>query len=518
MSFTSVRFLLFIGIALILYYLSPKKYQWVILLAASYCFYAAGGLGTLAYLLFTTLTTYAAALILDTLSARRRALPKEDKAAISRLRGKKRLVVLCVTLMNFGLLYVMKYWNVTADALNGIFDFSLPLSELIIPVGISFYIFQSVGYVIDVYREKYAAERNPARFALFVSFFPQLVQGPISRFDQLSEQLFARRGVNFDDIKYGIQLAMWGYFKKLVIAERAGVIVGAVFGDAQAHSGSMIAVSVLFYCVQLYCDFSGGIDISRGVAKMFGVDLMENFRRPIFATSLSDFWRRWHISLGTWMRDYLFYPLSLSKPLGKLGRYTRRRVGGTLGKILPSSIATFVVYFVIGIWHGVNFRYIVFGMWNGLVITSSLLLSGVYAKARKGLRLNDEGLTLKILRIVRTSLLVFVGRYLTRAPRLLTALYMLKKTVTRFDVSRLFDGTVFTLGLPRSGVLIVALGMLVVLAVEFFQERNVHLRERLETKSALLQWLAIVVPLAAILLLGAFHEEYVAAEFIYAQF
>lgn len=158
---------------------------------------------------------------------------------------------------------------------------------------------------------------------------------------------------------------MWGYFKKLVIAERAAVLVDTVLAHYYNYSGSVIMAAIFFYCIQLYCDFSGGIDITRGVAEMFGIELAENFRRPLYATSLADYWRRWHMTLGQWMRDYLFYPLTLSKPLGKLGKWTRRHIPGKLGKLIPAALATFVVYFVIGIWHGANFRYIVFGLWNG---------------------------------------------------------------------------------------------------------------------------------------------------------
>ena len=161
----------------------------------------------------------------------------------------------------------------------------------------------------------------------------------------------------------------------MVIADRAAVLVNTVLDDPWSYSGSILAVGVLFYCIQLYGDFSGGIDITRGVARLFGIDLAENFRRPLFSTSLTDFWRRWHITLGAWMRDYLFYPLSLSKPFGKLGKFTRKHLKGKLGKILPTSLATFLVYFVIGIWHGANWRYVAFGFWNGGIITLSLLLA-----------------------------------------------------------------------------------------------------------------------------------------------
>lgn len=520
MLFTSPVFLLFITVFLLLYYLLPRRHQWVVLLVSSYVFYLSAGISMVGYLLFTTLTTYSAGRLLSSLNKRRKKLPQENKKTLSaKIKSRKRLIVLSAVFLNFGMLYILKYWDFTAVFLDKLLPGrSLPILELIIPLGVSFYIFQSIGYVIDVYRDKYAPERNPFRFALFVSFFPQIIQGPISRFDQLGSQLTASRDPNFNSIKYGIQLAMWGYFKKLVIAGRAGVVVDTVFANSSAYSGSVIAFSVVFYCIQLYCDFSGGIDISRGVAGMFGIDMIENFRRPIFAISLTDYWRRWHISLGSWMKDYLFYPLSLSKPFGRLGKFTRRHIGGTIGKIFSTSLATFIIYFVIGIWHGANFRYIAFGFWNGLIITSSLILAGFYAKTRNLLNISDNSPLLRVFRIMRTSFLVFIGRYITRAPRFLTAVSMLYVTFSDFRAGNLLDGTLLTLGLDKSGIIVVLVGITAILVAEFLQERGIRIRQSFEKRGFLIQWLAILIPLATILLLGVLDQNYIAAEFIYAQF
>ncbi len=428
----------------------------------------------------------------------------------ARLKARKVAVAFLAIFANFAMLYVLKYWDATARLLDRLLPWaSPPVFDLLIPLGVSFYIFQSVGYVVDVYRGKYEPERNVGKFALFVSFFPQIVQGPIGRFDHLARQLTGGRALDYSNIKFGIQLAMWGYFKKLVISGRAGAVVNTVFADSGAYSGSVIAFSVLFYCIQLYCDFSGGIDISRGVAKMFGIEMAENFRRPIFADSLTDFWRRWHISLGAWMRDYLFYPLSLSKPFRRLGKFARAHIGGTVGKILPTSLATFVVYFVIGIWHGANFRYIAFGFWNGAIITSSLLLAGFYAGARRRLGIADASRGLHVFRVLRTAGLVFIGRYITRAPRLKVAVAMLFSTFSHFQIADLFNGTLLTLGLTPSGLATVTIAMLVVLAVEWFQERGGQVRSSLERQNFFVQWLAILVPLFVIVFFGVVNKDYI---------
>ncbi|MFR2156648.1 MAG: MBOAT family O-acyltransferase [Evtepia gabavorous] len=304
MSFTTLPFLVLVALSVAAYYLLPQRVQWMALLAASMVFYCVGGGKTVLYVFYTAVIVYGSGLLLGRFNDLRRAAPKEEKKAITaRYKPYRRAVVLVACLANFGLLYVLKYWNFTADLFQPLADqlrpgTQIPLSELVLPLGISFFMFQSVGYVIDVYRDKYAPEKNFAKLLLFVSFFPQMVQGPISRFNDLAPQLFARRSLDYTDLKYGIQLILWGYFKKMVIADRAAVLVNTVLDDPWSYSGSILAVGVLFYCIQLYGDFSGGIDITRGVARLFGIDLAENFRRPLFSTSLTDFWRRWHITLG----------------------------------------------------------------------------------------------------------------------------------------------------------------------------------------------------------------------------
>lgn len=515
MSFTSGTFIVFVLAALVIYYLTPRRLQWVVLLVASYGFYlCGGGLGALDYLLFTTLTTWLAGRALGALNEQRRTLPKEDKAGQERVKRRKKWVVLLALLANFGLLYAVKYLDFTADLLR----LPRPGLELVLPLGLSFYMFQSVGYVIDCYRGKYPPEKSLPKFALFVSFFPQLVQGPISRFGELGPQLTAGHKFDADQLKYGVQLAMWGYFKKLVISDRAGVIVATVFGNYTQYRGTMIFAGVLCYCIQLYCDFSGGIDITRGVAQMFGIHLAENFRRPLFATSLTDYWRRWHITLGQWMRDYVFYPLSLSKPLTRLGKWTRRHVKGKLGKIIPTSIATFTVYFLIGIWHGAELRYILFGLWNGTIITASLLLESRFQRWRERLHIQADRLPWRLFQMVRTWAIVFLGRYLTRAGSVSSALWMMKMTVLDPEVAALWDGRMLALGLTGWDLIIIFAGVAVILMAEYFQERGGHVRAALERRHWLVQWAAILIPLAVIVFFGVMRGDYIASEFIYQQY
>ena len=525
MVFISWTFVLFLAAAVIVYYLVPLRARWTVLLAASAVFYLSGGVKPVCYLLFTASTTYAAGLLLDRMNRKRGEIPKGDKEAQEKLKSKKKAVVAVTLIANFGMLYCLKYLGFTANAISsviGLFggevNFSVP--DFILPLGVSFFMFQTAGYVIDCYRGKYPAERNYAKYALFASFFPLMVQGPISRYDRIAPTLLSGNRLNCENIRGGIQLMMWGYMKKMIIADRAAVVVNAFFDDYASYGGAVTAFAVIFYCINLYCDFSGGIDITRGAAQLFGVETEKNFERPIFAASLAEYWRRWHITLGGWMRDYVFYPISLSKSFGKLGKWSREKLGGKLGKIFPTSCATFIVYLIIGIWHGANFRYIFYGFFNGAIITSSLLLVGVYMKMKEKLRINDKALYWRIFSMARTCFIIFIGRFITRSPRLLVAFELIGRTFNpmKLAAGELVNGTLLGFGLTAADYGIVAVSVIVMLILEWYEEKHGSVREALAKQNAFVQWAAIAVPMIALLLFGIFRGSYIASEFIYKQY
>ncbi len=519
MNFFSLSFVGAVCGAVVLYYLVPIRLRWCVLLAVSLAFYLAGGVGAGLFLLFTIGTNYVGGRLLTGLNDRRAALtPQQKKQEEQRIKTRKRLVLVPILLLNFGLLYMVKYWNFTAEAVNRAGEWNLPRLDWIMPVGLSFYMFQSVGYLVDCYRGKYRAEKNFLKFSLFVSFFPQMVQGPISRYNELQPQLLRGNPWNADHVKYGIQLALWGYLKRMLIADRAAMVVNAVFDGPEKFGGFFYAFGVLFYCIQLYCDFSGGIDITRGVAQLFGIDLAENFKRPTFAVSLADYWRRWHITLGSWMRDYVFYPLSFSKAFAKLGRWSRKHFKGKIAKVIPTAAATFVVYLIIGIWHGANFRYIVFGFYNGMILTASVLLANSYSVWKKRLKIRDNSSLFRFFCILRTTAIVFVGRYITRAPRLMVALQMLKKTVTSPCFYQLSDGTFGSFGLSLVDYLVVLVGYIALFYIEWRQEQGMDLRKTLEQKSPFVQWLCLFLPLVLLCIFGIFRGSGIQVEFIYQQF
>jgi alginate O-acetyltransferase complex protein AlgI len=533
MAYTEFIFIVFLLGMFVPYFLVPKKYQWIVLLAASYLFYLSYGFQLAGYILFTTLTVYATARWLAHVSQQIKAqlavgketLSKEDKNAL-RARGKhkKRKILLLGLLANFGALVFVKYSNFIIGNLNSLIGltgtgFRLAHMDILIPIGISFYTLQSLGYLIDVYRDKYAPCTNVAKFALFLSFFPQIIQGPISRYDQLAPQLYAKHRFDYQQFKAGVGRILWGFFKKMVIADRAAILVSYAVANAQALVGFQAAFSVLVFMAQVYADFSGGMDISLGIAQCCGITMVENFRRPHFAQSISEYWRRWHITLGSWMKDYLLYPLSLSKAFAKLGKKTRKWFGTYLGKQIPTCIAMGVVFMAVGIWHGAAWKYIAFGLYNGGLIIMGILLSPLLEKWNDRYHLvNTQTGSWKLLRILFTFFLVFIGKYFAMPWGAGQALRMLGATFSSFNPWVLFDGTLCQMGLSYPDLVILGLALFVFFIVSLFQERGYHLREVLARQNLVFRWIIYLIALYSIIIFGVYGFGFAGADFIYQGF
>lgn len=508
MSLISMEFLIFVGIAVIGYYLIPKRFQWIWLLIFSYIYYASSGIKILFFLLYTTITTYGTGRLLDRVN--HKELPRNEA------KSRKRRILIGCLLLSFGMLAVLKYTNFAIENVNAIFHAGISFQKLILPLGISFYTFQSMGYIIDVYWGKYEAEKNPFRFALFVSFFPQLLQGPIGRFDRLARQLYEQHSFDLLKAQYALQLMLWGFFKKLVLADRAAVVVNQVFQNYTQYSGVTNIVAVLMYSIQLYMDFSGGMDVVMGVAALFGVELDQNFKRPYFATSITDFWHRWHITLGTWMKDYIFYPVSLSKWMGKFGKWSKKAFGKKTGRVVPICVANIIVFLVVGIWHGAAWKYIAYGLYNGLIIAISSLLAPLYRKGFEKFHINPKSGAWHVVQILRTFLLVNISWYFDMAVSLSAAFAMMKSTVTGFSLATLTDGSLMMLGLDKLDYMILAMGCLVVFLISFLKERGIQIRESLGRKPLVIRWAVYGMLVFGIPMFG--YVMTTTGGFIYAQF
>ena len=315
MLYTTVKFLVFLIAVFILYFIVPRRFRWIVLFAGSLFFYAGVGVRAFCFLFFSAVSTYAAGLGVEAMQRKAAEAKKaKEKAAEKRYIRLRKLIFGLGLLANLGILCYMKYFNFLIENLNSIFAlFSFRLSaatrNILMPLGLSFYTFQVVGYLLDVSRGEQKAERNFPKYMLFVSFFPQIIQGPIGRYNHLAPQLF--EGHSFDKARVydALLLIMWGFFKKMVIADRAAIFANTVFGNYQQYAGFETFIGLFIYGIQLYADFSGGIDISRGAAQVVGIDMAQNFNHPFFSKSVAEYWNRWHMSLGAWMQDYVFYAM-----------------------------------------------------------------------------------------------------------------------------------------------------------------------------------------------------------------
>ena len=537
MSFTSFNFLAFLFAVVVVYYLVPKKLQWLILLIASYGFYLSTGADNVAFILFTTLFTYGGGLLMQKLRDDNQAaikalgddVTKEQKREMKKAVAKKvRLIQVGTVLVNLGVLIVIKCTDNAIAGLNGLFtmfqwDASLPAINFIAPLGLSYYTFNSIGYLVDVGRGKHDAEKHLGKFALFVSFFPSIVQGPLFRYNDVGVQLQQPHDLEYKNLAYGAQLILWGCFKKLVIADRVSAIAAAVFSldfMATDFNGSQVFFGVLAYSLQIYCDFSGGTDITRGAAQMLGIDLPVNFEQPFFATSMADFWRRWHMSLGAWMREFVFFPVMLSKPVTALSKKARKRFGTYDGKIVPSVAAPMVVFFLIGIWHDVTWQYVVNGLYNAILISSTVALTPVYEKLGKALRVNTEAFSFRVFQILRTFTLLCISRIIVKAPGLGNALRMIKSLFTSWDLDFLLglDGKIFTYGVSEKEMRLLFVAVLILLVVGILREGGMKIRETLAKQGLIFRWAIILALLVFVLIFGVYGPAYDASAFIYGRF
>jgi alginate O-acetyltransferase complex protein AlgI len=530
MLFTSYNFIVFIAALFIIYYIIPKKYQWMLLLAASYTFYFFAGAKFLAYIGLTTISTYLVSMKIsslhreqsDYLTQNKKTLGRDEKKTYkASIKSRRWKWLLFCLLLNFGVLAIVKYSNFAIANINNIFlslgsQKQLSFWNLALPMGISFYTFQTMGYIIDVYKGKYPPETNIFKLGLFVSFFPQLVQGPISRFDDLSKTLFAKHSFDSRNISFGLQRILWGFFKKVVIADRLLVAVNTLIKDTEMYQGSFVLVGMLFYAFELYADFTGGIDITIGIAQVLGINVKENFKRPYFSKNIVEYWRRWHISMASWFRDYLFYPLSVSKPMLNLSKKSRKKLGEALGKRVPVYLATLIVWFTTGLWHGASWNFIVWGLMNGVVILLSFECKPFYEWFHGKFNVVNTFM-FRLFQVVRTVLLTSSIRLFDCYRDVPLTFYMFSTMFTKFSLKTFFNGSLLKLGLNLSDYIVILAGLVTMLYVSLLQ-RSGSVREKLACKPQGLRYLVYCALIIAILLLGAYGVGYDASQFIYNQF
>lgn len=442
MSITSFTYILFLSAVFIVFFIVPKRFQWIVLLLASGVFYLSCGAKEAIYVLITASTIYGATIWMEHLADAQKAffkdhreLTKEEKGEIKRKTKAQRKAILIVTLLlNFGLLCTFKYIHFFLEQINAL---SLLVGgagvedhiKLIIPLGISFYTFQATGYLLDVYWGYYSPEKNYLKVLLFVSFFPQMTQGPISDFEQLSKELFSEHHFDYLNFTWGFQRTLWGFMKKLLLANKLAPYVSDVFANYVHYSGITTFIGACCYSIQIYADFSGYMDIMCGFCEMLGIRLAENFERPYFSKSVTEYWRRWHITLGAWFKKYIYYPIGMSNWSRKLAKSSRAKYGKHFSDAMPATIALVITWLATGLWHGASWAYIAWGGINGLFIIVSLWMDPKYASWKKALRIRDEMWLWRAFQTIRTFVLVTFIKVLPEVGSLSQGLGLWKNTL-----------------------------------------------------------------------------------------
>ena len=489
MLFNSLEFLIFFPIVTLVYFLIPKKYRYLWLLGASYYFYSCWNAQYALLMATSTVITYLSGLFID-------------RATTD--RGRK-LSVAASFVLNLAILFYFKYFYFTMDNINmvrGLFGLSAlePKFDVILPVGISFYTFQALSYTMDVYRREITPEKNIFRYALFVSFFPQLVAGPIERSKNLLTQLREEHKFDYMRVRSGLLVMLWGFFLKLVIADRAAILVNTVYDRYTEFGGAILLVATVFFAVQIYCDFASYSLIAKGAAKVMGFELMDNFRQPYFSTSIAEFWRRWHISLSSWFKDYLYIPL-----------------GGNRKGTVRKYFNLMVVFLVSGLWHGASWNFVIWGALHGVYQIFGAVTLNTRKFCCEILNINRQTSHYKLFQRAITFALVTFGWIFFRSEGLTQAVVIVKNIFTNFAPWTLWD-SLTTVGLDMSNLFVLVLSVCLLIFVSKKEQNGISVFEKIEKMHILARWPIYYALIFVVLILGIYGPGFAASQFIYFQF
>ena len=498
MLFNSAEYLIFLPIVILLYFVLPVKAKNPWLLIASYYFYMCWNAKYALLMLLSTFITFMSGIYMEKIKEAAYEPAKEVKL--------KNIVVAISFISNLGILFFFKYFNFAAELVTDFFallniQMHTPSFDVLLPVGISFYTFQALSYTMDIYRNELKAEKNFFQYALFVSFFPQLVAGPIERSKNLIKQLSVVHKFDWDNFREGILLILWGFFLKIVIADRLAIFVDAVYNAPGYYSGGFLIVASFLFILQVYCDFYGYSTIAMGSAKILGIQLMENFQSPYLSTSVAEFWRRWHVSLSSWFKDYLYIPLGGSRK-GKLRKY----------------INLMIVFTASGLWHGAALTYVVWGALNGLYQVIGEVTKPLRDKLVRLLRLNRESLGHRIVCTIITFSLFAFSMIFFRARNIRHALQVIKGIIYVRNPWIFFDGSLFLSPLDYKLVLPMTIFLGILLFADICKARGIAIRKIIMQQDYWFRWLFIAVSVAVILVFGIWGPGFSEANFIYFQF
>ncbi len=511
MTITSLPFLLFFILSLGVYYIIPKRFQWIALFVFSLAFFHFSAADY-------TIIYAVAAVLVTTLCTHGITMAKETG------NGKKAKLWLVLGLVvNLGILATLKYSNFFINNINLASSLvgssaRIPQLNLLAPLGISFYTMSVVGYLLDVYWDICPAQTNLVKTALFVGYWPQLTSGPITRYNEVKDQLYAGHKFDSKQIAFGMQRMLWGIFKKLVISARLGVIVDTIYADTVTYNGFYIWVAAISFLFQLYTDFSGCMDIILGASECYGIILPENFRSPLFSRSVQEYWQRWHMTLGAWLKDYILYPVMRSRLWKGMTKWIKAHWGKKAAKQIPSILGMLCVWLFMGLWHGGAWKYIIgMGIWFWFLIAMAQVLEPVFKKIIAALKINTNCFSWHLFQSLRVFGLAVIGNMFFRIDGFMATLRTIKAGLFPNNPEIFFDGSLFKLGLDAPNFILMVIALLVLLIVSILQEKG-SLREQIAKQNLVFRWAIWYALIFGILIFGMYGPGYDPADFIYRGF
>lgn len=507
MVFNSLSYLVYLPIVIAIYFLLPKitlKNIW--LLIASYWFYSVWSFSLVILMIIATIIGFGGGLVLDKLNQKSKLYP--DKKSIYKKRKKITVAVTIVLVLL--LLTYFKYIKFIISNINIILsEFNIKVIDdsfnIMLPIGISYYTFQIIAYIVDVYRKDVKAEKNILYFALFIAFFPKIVAGPIERANNLLVQLKENHKFDYDNMKNGLLLMLFGYFLKMVIADRAAVYVNFIFENYEAFTGWQIFYGALLYSIQGYTDFYGYTCLALGSAEIMGIYLLKNFNHPFFAYSVTDYWKRWHLSLSSFLRDYIFYPLTLSSKNSHLKIIHYRNI-----------IITFCIS---GLWHGANWTYIMWGFSHGLFMVLENMTKNIRTKIFNFLNVNTKSFSFRLEAIIYALLVLSFTRLFFRAPDISTSFAMIKQMFSEWNPYIFIDGSLIHIaGMDAKEFIVLWIAIFILWAISMMQEHGIKIRQALSEQNLLFRWTIYIIAIVIIVVFGVYGDKYDASQFIYFRF
>ncbi len=506
MNLTTFSFVYFCIITLLIYFIVPKKGQWFVLLLSSlyFLFYKDFNISTLFYVLVIFLAAYFSAIFIDKYARKKQA---------------KWFLIGGIFLI-LSQLILLKYVNLFLVTINHIChlfgqNINLEITPPAAPLGISYYSLIMISYIIDVYRGLCKPQKNPLKCALFMTYFPILTSGPFIRYPDMEKKLYTKHKFNYDNLCRGLIRILWGLFKILVISQRLGIIVDTVYQNYSTYSGLYIIMAVLFFTMQLYTNFSGSIDIIMGVSKIMGIELPENFHSPFFSRTITELWRNWHITLGAWLKDYVFYPLMKSNLIQKIGTKTKKLFGKKVSKKITLYISMLIMWILIGAWHSGEYKFIIgSGILQFIYMVFEDLLAPIVKKGCKKLRINPDSFGYKLYQCLRTYLLFSLAMIFFRASSVSNALEIIKNM---FIFKPGFFTNIFNLGLNKANFVVLIFCLIILFIIEYLQIKE-DVIEDLFTQNIVVRWILIYALIFAVLIFGMYGPKYDQTIFIYQQF